>query len=45
VIETAAATLDVGPIRLGAEYRDLVPLALALVVLSARRLGAGRVDE
>jgi branched-chain amino acid transport system permease protein len=45
VLEATAASLHVGPVRLGAEYRDLVPLALALAVLSARRLGARRTAE
>lgn len=37
LVEAAAASLQVGPIRLGPEYREIVPLALALVVLAWRR--------
>ena len=36
VLETAVANLHLGGLRLGAEYRDLVPLALALVVMALR---------
>jgi branched-subunit amino acid ABC-type transport system permease component len=44
LVETAVATYDIGPLRLGAEYRDLVPLALAVVVLGWRRLGTRAVE-
>lgn len=36
VTEAAVASLHLGPVRLGAPYRDLIPLALALVALGWR---------
>ena len=44
VLEAGAANVHVGPVRLGAEYRDIVPLALALAFLAMRRL-AGSISE
>jgi branched-chain amino acid transport system permease protein len=44
VVEAGAANLHLGPIRLGAEYRDIIPLALALTFLAMRRL-AGTTSE
>jgi branched-chain amino acid transport system permease protein len=38
VIETAVASLHLGPVRLGPEYRDIVPLVLAVIVMAARGL-------
>ncbi len=39
LVETAVATYDIGPVHLGAEFRDVIPLALAVIVLGWRRLG------
>lgn len=46
VVEAAVASLHLGPIRLGVEYRDIIPLALAIAVMAARGLAEARaVDE
>jgi branched-chain amino acid transport system permease protein len=36
VVETAVASLHVGALRLGPAYRDIIPLALAVVVMAVR---------
>jgi branched-chain amino acid transport system permease protein len=37
VLESAVATLDLGPFRLGPEYRDIIPLAVALAAIALSR--------
>jgi branched-subunit amino acid ABC-type transport system permease component len=44
VLESAIATLNVGPFRLGPEYRDIIPLAVALVAIALTRI-QGRTVE
>ena len=39
VLEVAVATLHVGGLRLGAEYRDILPLAVAVAVMAVRGRG------
>ena len=38
VLEAAIATVDIGPLRLGPEYRDIIPLAIALAVIAFSRI-------
>ena len=38
LIEAAVSTFHLGGIRLGPAYRDIVPLALAIMVIAVRRL-------
>ena len=40
VLESAVASLHVGPLRLGAGYRDIVPLLLVVAVMAVRRQGS-----
>jgi branched-chain amino acid transport system permease protein len=43
VLETGVSSLHLGPLRLGPQYRDIVPLALAVLALALPRLWRGRV--
>ena len=38
ILEAAVASLDIGPLELGPEYRDIVPLALALAAIALSRI-------
>ena len=42
LIETGVSTLHVGPLRLGPQYRDIIPLALAVVALGIGQARRGR---
>ncbi|HEX2089303.1 MAG TPA: branched-chain amino acid ABC transporter permease [Actinomycetota bacterium] len=44
VLETAISTLDVGPFRLGTEYRDIIPLAVALAAIALSRIQSRGVE-
>ena len=44
VLEAAVANLHLGPLRLGPEYRDIVPLALALAAIALTRIGERDVE-
>ena len=40
VLESAVASLHLGPLRLGPEYRDIVPLLVVVAVMAVRRQGS-----
>jgi len=45
VLETAVASLHIGGLRLGPAYRDVVPLAVAILVIAAGRLHAATPED
>jgi branched-chain amino acid transport system permease protein len=44
VLEGAIATLNIGPFRLGPEYRDIIPLAIALGAIALSRIQSRAVE-
>ena len=44
VLESAIATLNLGPFRLGPEYRDIIPLAVALAAIALSRIQSRAVE-
>ena len=45
VVEAAVASLHIGPVRLGPEYRDIIPLVLAVIVMAARGLAQALAED
>ena len=44
VLEAAIASLDIGPFSLGPEYRDIIPLAIALAAIALSRIQTRSVE-
>jgi branched-chain amino acid transport system permease protein len=44
ILEAAVAALHIGPLKLGPQYRDIIPLVLAVVVIAFARLRETAVE-
>ncbi|MFN2590077.1 MAG: hypothetical protein ABR518_04855, partial [Actinomycetota bacterium] len=45
VIEAAVTSLHIGPVRLGPEFRDIIPLVVAVAVMAARGLAEAVAED